>query len=611
MEASENRQSLKNIIRLLGLLFENNKVLAILLFLLTVVIGTTPAIEVLLIGRMIDQITLMVQSPDGFDINGIFSLFFGLIGCMLIRQWGRITSEYIMDELREKIGGNLQRRVLEVASTVDISFYDQEESYSQLQRANGGLKQQFINVYVDSIMLAETFVTIIAYAVTLTVEHWLLVPIVLSNALFSFWLKIRRAEQKYSFNFTVLTSLRKHTAYFSELLISKHFAKEIRIFHSGSYLLNRWKEKQKELIEQVKNDGNKDIKNSFVSDIFFIILLFFISIYYTYSVMEGSITVGNYIILLQLFMYLQQETENIVSLTQALFQEGLFATDLFRFLDKNKKIEQSSKKDFPEVFTGNIRFENVWFKYPNEKKWTIADLSFEMKSGETIALVGENGAGKSTIVKLLLGFYHPQKGTISFDGVSVERIDKKQLWEKVSAVFQDFMLFELSALESIGLGNVRSMDQPEVIRKAAQKSGANKFIEELDYGYNTYLSKAFGGTELSGGQWQKIALARNLLRNAAFMILDEPVSALDPLSELEVLRQFQKFSNKQTTLLISHRMGTARLADRIIVIKEGHKVEEGTHLDLLKNKQLYFKLFHIQAKWYASNDKGEPYESFR
>lgn len=596
----KNIKSIKNIFRLINLLFEENLFFAILLFFLVIIVGIIPAIEVTLVGVIVNLVSEVEIVNPAFFYEKISPIFMLLVGLTLLRNALRLISDGILDFLRENIGGKLQKQIMKRSSTVDLSFYDNDESFDQLQRANEGFNQRFINVYMDSILLFETSITIIAYSAALSISHWLLFPLALVSTLLSLKIKINRSNQKYAFNYNVLTSLKKYTNYFSEILTSKQFAKEIRVFHSGNYLLNKWKSKQKKLIEQVKLDGKKDIQSSLIVGIIQNGLLFGASLYFAYSAINENLSIGSYVILIQVFIRLQQESEGFVSLLSVVFKEGLFATDLFGFLENFQVGKGPDETNAKKIIIKNIHFENVWFKYPNADKWVLMNLNFDIKASETVALIGENGAGKSTIVKLILGFYLPQKGTIYLNDRPIQEIDRKSIWQNVSAVFQDFTKFELTVKESIGIGNIENSQQLDEIKRVANKVGADSFIDNLELEYETYLSKAFGGTELSGGQWQKIALARSLLKNANLLILDEPTSALDPLSEVKVFKQFHDLSKEYVTLLISHRMGTARLADRIIVIENGCKVEEGTHLELMRNKKQYYALFKTQAKWYTA-----------
>lgn len=601
----EKHTPVRNIIRLFFYLWQESRFFTVLLFFLTIILGIIPAAELWVIGLMVNKISEVFNAGEVIVANLLTPLFIVLIGMMLMRNWIRLLSDGIQDYLRDKVGGKLQKEVIEKASEVELGFYDQSESYDQLQRANIGLKESFINVYLDSIHIVETIVTIVAFLLTLTVGHWSLVPIVACGALFSIWLKLKRAKQKYRFDYEVLTPIRKHTQYFTGLLTTKGFAKELRIFGSRDYVISKWREKQLEQAEKVFVDEKKEFNYTVINDGLLNLILLGASIFIAYLVVQGNVTIGYYVILLQVVIRMQEEMEGLMGTIRFMYQRSLFTENLFSFLDRKIKKSPKASVKLQAPLTGAIRFENVWFKYPNSEKWIIRGLSFSVRPKETISIIGENGAGKSTIIKLLLGLYTFQKGMIYLDDIPIDRIDEEDLRRQMSAVFQDFTKFELSLRESIGIGKIENLHNEAAIAKVVKESGVDEWINRLDNGYDTYLSKAFGGTELSGGQWQKVALARSLMKEAEIFILDEPTSALDPIAELAVFQQFKKLAEDRTAILISHRMGTARLADKIIVIEEGKKIEEGTHQTLMQNNQVYAQLFKTQAKLYHNKKIGE------
>ena len=246
-----------------------------------------------------------------------------------------------------------------------------------------------------------------------------------------------------------------------------------------------------------------------------------------------------------------------------------------------------------------IEFKDVWFKYPNAKRSTLKGVSFKVIAGENIALVGENGAGKTTLIKLLCGFYKPTKGEILFKGRNIHEYDLQEYWKHLAALFQDFSQYPFSAKESIGIGSPSRINDLKEIRKAAKLTGVDDFINNLPLGYNTSLTKDFEkGVEPSKGQWQRIALARTLFRNADTIILDEPTSNVDPKAEEEIFDKIIELSKNKTLILISHRYSTVRRADTILNLDNGVIIEQGTHVGLMAKKGEYSKLFKLQAKGY-------------
>lgn len=595
----------KNLIRLLLYFWQESYLFSSILFILIILLGIIPAAELWIIGDLINHISDAITNNQVFDLQGITVLLVILIGLMLLRNWFRILSDGIQDYLRQKVTRELQLEVSQKASEVELAFYEHQESYDQLQRANGGIQHQLTNVYLDGVFTLEAIVSIIAYILTLSTGHWSLGPTVMIAAIISIWLKTKRAKQKYAFDYHILTPIRKAVEYFSNLLTSKEYAKELRIFGSRDYLISKWHAKQKEHADKVYQDEKKDLKYTLINEGFTNLLILIACTLIAISIMDGDLSIGYFAILVQVVIRLMNEIENIVGLMRNNYQYALFTDNLFSFIDRPISSDIEPRQSLPEPLKGEIRFADVWFKYPSSDDWVIKGLSFKIEPNETIAIVGGNGAGKSTIIKLILGLYTPQKGNILIDDVPIELIDKDQLNKNMSAIFQDFTKFELTLRESIGIGDIENIADQELLDQVVRKSSVNEWIDQLDQGYDTYLSKTFGGRDLSGGQWQRVALARSLMRDSAIIILDEPTSALDPIAELNVFEEFKALSKDKTALLISHRMGSARIADKIIVIEDGEKIEEGVHEDLINNDRVYAKLFETQAKWYHSNEAGE------
>lgn len=592
-------------IRLLSFLWKESFLLSTFLLLLTILLGIIPASELWVIGLMINDISEAIINEGNLFLTRLIPLAALLIGLMLMRNWFRILSDGIQDYLKPKVAGKLQEQVMEKASSVDLEFYDHAKSYDQLQRANRGIKDTLMNVYMDTIYIIQSIVSIIAYILTLSIGHWTLGPAITLVAIFSMLLKIKRSKQKYEYDYHVLTPVRKYIQYFASILTRKQYAKELRVFGSSDYLISKWEDKQKEHIKKVLKDEKQDFKYTLVNEIFSNLALFAVSILIAISVLKGSVSIGYYVILVQVVIRLMTEMENLTSLFRNNYQQALFTNNLFSFLAISPSSTQKTTNKLLKPLKGKVSFEHVWFKYPSSDHWVIKDLSFTINPNDTVAIVGENGAGKSTIIKLLLGLYQPQKGDIFFDDLSINEIDEDELKTYLSAIFQDFSKFQLTLKESIAIGNIEKVNDDDLIHHVITQSNINDWLDRLDQGHETYLSKEFGGSDLSGGQWQKVALARSLMRDAKILILDEPTSALDPIAELEVFKEIKELSINQTTVLISHRMGSARLADRIIVIDNGMKIEEGSHEELIKNDQLYSTLFKTQAKWYHLGKAGE------
>jgi len=281
-------------------------------------------------------------------------------------------------------------------------------------------------------------------------------------------------------------------------------------------------------------------------------------------------------------------------------EQALYLQDLFDFFAIQPTISNNGGAEkIPEKIQYGFTFENVSFKYPNSEKYAVRNLSFHLRAGEKLALVGENGAGKTTVVKLLARLYEPSEGRILLDGKDLRDYDLKDLRDATGIIFQDYQRFQMNVGENIAVGNIEEREETTMIKDAAQKSLADAVIEDLPGKYQQILGKRFeGGVELSGGQWQKVALARAYMRDAQLLILDEPTSALDARAEHEVFLRFAELIHGKTAVLISHRFSTVRMADRILFLENGTLLELGSHEELIAKEGKYAELFALQAQGY-------------
>jgi ATP-binding cassette, subfamily B, bacterial len=314
----------------------------------------------------------------------------------------------------------------------------------------------------------------------------------------------------------------------------------------------------------------------------------------------GLITVGTLTFLAGSFSRMHSTLQGVMSRFSRIAEGALYLQDLFDFFEiKPTIVSRPAALPFPKPLRQGFAFENVGFKYPNSARWAIRNLSFTLHSGEKLALVGENGAGKTTLVKLLALLYEPVEGRILIDGIDIREYNIDDLRRNIGIIFQDYMRFQLKASENIAIGDIGAVENLAAIEEAAQKSLADKVVEELPEKYRQMLGKRFAdGVELSGGQWQKIALARAYMRDAQLLILDEPTAALDARAEHEVFLRFSELIEGRTAVLISHRFSTVRMADRILFLENGSLLELGSHDELLAQNGKYAELFRLQAKGY-------------
>ena len=316
--------------------------------------------------------------------------------------------------------------------------------------------------------------------------------------------------------------------------------------------------------------------------------------------LDGAITIGDLGFLAGSLLRLRSLLEGLLLGFSQLASQAVYLDDLFSFFDIVPAIRSPDRATaFPAPIRSGIRFENVGFRYHDAERWAVRHLDLEIRAGEVVALVGENGAGKTTIVKLLSRLYDPTEGRITIDGIDLRHFDLETLRSRIALILQDFVHYSFSASENIGVGSIARVDEHEKVVDAAERALANRVIDRLPLGYAQPLGRRFkDGVELSGGEWQKMAIARAYMRDGDVLVLDEPTAALDARAEYEVFLRFRELSQGRTCLIISHRFSTVRMADRIVVLEDGRVEKAGSHAELLSIGGRYAALFELQASGY-------------
>ncbi|MEO1438448.1 MAG: ABC transporter ATP-binding protein, partial [Bacteroidota bacterium] len=396
------------------------------------------------------------------------------------------------------------------------------------------------------------------------------------------------------------TPERRELDYLRYIGASDETAKEIKIFNLADFVADRFRQIA---LDYYKANRNLSIRRAAIGTLLSSIGTIAYYGAYVFIIIQtigGLITVGTLTFLSGSFNRMRNMLQAMMNRFSKIAESALYLQDLFDFF----AIEPTIKSDsgalkLPQPIQSGITFENVGFKYPNSEKWAIKNLSFHLQAGEKLALVGENGAGKTTLVKLLARLYEPTEGRILIDGINVHEYDLGDLRAQIGIIFQDYIRFQMTARENIAIGQIQQLEDVPRIKTAAVKSLADTVVEELPGEYEQMLGRRFdNAVDLSGGQWQKIALARAYMRDAQLLILDEPTSALDARAEHEVFQRFSDLITGKSAVLISHRFSTVRMADRIMFLEQGQLKELGSHEELLAMNGKYAELFHLQAQGY-------------
>lgn len=552
----------------------------------------------LYVGKLIiDEVVLQIGAgtKDYSDIFMWLGIEFALaVFSDLFSRMINLTDGLLGDLYANQSSVSLIRK----AAAMELSQFEDAEFYDKLERAR---RQTTSRVGLMSNVLSQLqdIITIITLVAGLTIfEPWLILLLVIA-IIPSFINEIRFSRSSYSLARS-WTPERRELDYLRFIGASDVTAKEVKLFGLADFLSKRFSKLAHRYYEVNKRLA---IRRSVWGSVFH--LIGDLSYYGAYVLIifrtvAGSLTLGDLTFLAGSFARLRNQLQTIFSRFSQITESALYLKDYFDFMDMETGMQLWDETvPIPTVIEKGFRFENVSFRYPGMEELVLDDISFTLRPGEKLALVGENGAGKTTLIKLLLRLYEPAEGIIYLDDIDIRKFDKLRYQELFGAIFQDFVRYYFTARENIGVGMVDAMEDYDRVMGAAERSLADEVIAALPKQYEQILGRRFAeGKELSGGQWQKIALARAYMKDAKVIILDEPTSSLDAKAEYAAFERFIDLTKEKTAVIISHRFSTVRLADRILVLKDGKILEQGSHEALLEENGLYAELFSLQAKGY-------------
>ena len=512
---------------------------------------------------------------------------------------GRVVS--LLDALlSERFSNTTSIRLMEHAATLDLEDFEDSELQDRLDRARR--QTQGRTTLMSQIFgQAQDVVTIATFATGLAVyAPWLIALLVLALVP-AFVGEAHFNAQSYSLNYA-WTPERRALDYVRQTGASVETAKEVKIFGLNPFLIERYR-----ALAEAFYSANRKLAVRRAGWGGVLTALGTLGYYAAYAfiawrTLRGDFTIGDLTFLSGSFRRLRNLLEGLLIGFSQVAGQALYLDDLFSFFEIQPEIvSPPDPRPVPLPIREGFRFEDVGFRYPAAERWAVRHLSFNLRAGEVLALVGENGAGKTTLVKLLARLYDPDEGRILLDGHDLREYDLHALRANIGVIFQDFVRYHLTAAENIAVGRIEARDDRARIEAAAQASLADEVVARLPAGYDQVIGKRFRtGVDLSGGEWQKIAIARAYMRDAQLLILDEPTASLDARAEFEVFQRFKELSRGKTAVLISHRFSSVRMADRILVLAEGQIEAEGTHHELLAAGGRYAELFELQAAGYRS-----------
>lgn len=562
-------------------------------------------VSMLWVGKLIiDEIVLQIslETPDLAELWLYIALEFGLaIASDLLSRLTTLTDALLGDQYAINSSVKIIRKTseLSISQLEDADFYDKLERARRQTTGRVGLMSSVLTQGQDVIVISSLLTGVVVF------EPWLILLLVVS-ILPTILNEIKFSGTSYSLARS-WTQERRELDYLRFVGASDVTAKEVKLFGLSDYLAERFQV----LSQQYYKDSKKlSLKRAIWGSFFNIIST---TAYYgayvliVFRTVGGIISIGELTFLSGSFNRLRNKLQSFFKRFTTITENALYLQDYFEFLDLSIRerldgaftVSDEEKLPLPEEIQEGFEFRAVGFKYPKSDIWVIRNISFKLQVGEKLALVGENGAGKSTLIKLMLQFYAPTEGEILLDGIPIQKFAPAAYHQRFGVIFQDFVKFDLTLRENIATGKIEALQDQSRIESAAQRSLADEVIEKLPDGYDQKLGRRFrNGINLSGGQWQKVAMARAYMKDAEVLILDEPTSALDARAESETFERFISLTKGKTAVIISHRFSTVRIADRIMVLKDGGVLEIGTHEELMANNQLYAELFRLQAKGY-------------
>jgi len=562
--------------------------------LISVLRSIFPLILIWLLKVVIDGITKAATGATSSSDNYVLWPVIALAVVWFLDEASSDFGNFIRKQQASKLELYMYDLLHTKSIKLDLINFERPEYFDCLSRASREAPWRPNSILNNMLSLLRGLISLLLISSLILSLHWTLALLLFVANIPGIWLRLHYADILYNFQRQQTPEARK-SAYFNWLLTGDRPSRELRLFGLGNYFKNLFFlsfQKQKE--EEIRILRRRTLIE-FISNLFKASALLITVLFIARQTISGKITLGQMAMFVLAFRQGIIYIKDLFSAMAGLYEDSLFIGDTFEFLNLRENVIAAEPVLIPVPLKKKIVVNNLSFTYPGNSLPTIDNVSFEIKKGEIIALVGPNGAGKSTLVRLLTRLYDPDTGNIKYDGGEIRNIDPDEYRKHFSVVFQDFMLYNLTAGENISMGDIDEKNPENKIIASAAATGIHELIENLPKGYETVIGNLFDDSrELSWGEWQKIALARALFRDAPILILDEPSSSLDADTEYEIFSRFREIVKGRTSILISHRFTNVSLADKIIVLDKGSVAETGTHDELMKKGGLYFRMFTRQ-----------------
>jgi ATP-binding cassette, subfamily B, bacterial len=560
--------------------------------LFSLIIGFLPLLIIYLVKWLIDDISgLNLPSNNPRDYYSVFFII-GLIALAFLIQtlisiFNRIVHEKLSQSVSTYVFGLLHNKY----TLLDMEYLEDAAQQDKIHRAvqEAGVRpNKMINQYL---ILWQSLVSWFFIAFLIFTIHWTVFFLIVIAVIPSFWIRIKFSRDLYHHSKTN-SNKEREGFYYSRILTGLPFAKELRLFGLSNFFISKFETIQNELYDKKNRINSRQVLPDLTSQVFAVLLIFLSFGIVAFMAINGLITIGTMILFFLIFQRGYSIMKDLFQSFASLIEDNVFLQDFLDFVNLTSLRKISEPQELTNFQTKSIILENVSFQYPSSKRKALNSVSIEIPKGKTIALVGANGSGKTTLIKLLCGFYVPQKGRILFDNTDISLVDPEILRKQITAVFQDFALYNLTAIDNIFLGDISKPLAKDEIIKAARNAAIDDVLEKLPLSYQTMLGNLFDkGEGLSLGQWQKMALAKAFYRNSPILLLDEPSSVLDAETEKVLLQNLKLLAQNKTVVIVSHRFSTIKWADIIYVLDNGEVIESGIHEELLNQKGRYFEMY--------------------
>lgn len=590
-------KSIKILKRVTPLVFKAAPFFFCLFLAVTILHGLSWAVKILYLQKFYDTTSEVIKTGGSVKIIYISLIVYGVV--IILAQVLNGLNNFLFLPFNQKVIGKLMQKVHLKISKVGAIEYENATTLDSINKAEMGINNIFNMVFSFIMMMAFFMPYILFMGIWIFTIKPILAIVTVVSMMPCLLTKLVQVSM-YAKLEDEIAPLRRSFDYYESTICSKEYFKETRILGATNYFKKLYYDTMvvlnKKSLGVAKRACFFDLAGKGIGLAgYLIVLLFFVK-----ALLTGNITAGTFAAIFTAIAKMQEMVGNMINLAGDIGKNSGSISNLLDFIDKPETDGTQTLSDFCD----KIELKNVSFTYPEAKEESLTDVNLTINKGETIAIVGHNGAGKSTLVRLLTGIYRPTSGSVTIDGIPTKDVKTSNLFGLMSGVFQKFQKYQMTLRENVMISDLDENREDDVLLKTLKKADVDVVSQSYPDGLDTMLSREFDGVDLSGGQWQRVSIARGINRDSKVIVLDEPTAAIDPIEETKIYKKFKEISDERTTVLVTHRLGSARIADRIVVMENGRVAEIGTHDELIDKKGTYFELFMSQAQWYENPNAG-------